>query len=115
VNGFSNISISVKDKDGVPIQNAFVRIFISEQDVTDNTECKFTSSSPLFEDRFTGVDGTTFYNDHNFTHNNSQDLTRVEVVFEKTAFYDEVRLIQVGKYGQNQYVFNIVVKRLNEL
>ncbi len=115
--GNVTISISYKDKMGVPIPNATGRVYIWKQETTDDGTCMPSGfTSPLDEEIFTDAAGNFFINGYPYTFDNSEDLHRVELVIDKTALRTGCREVQVRKYGSSAtFTFNCVGLRLNEL
>jgi len=116
VSGFLRVNISYKDKSGGdPIQGVGGRIFIANQTVIDEEDCEFETISSTHH-FLTGSDGTYSYVGDEYFHDNAQDLHRIEIVFEKNAFFEEYRPpVQVEKYNSATFHFNCVGKRLNAL
>ena len=108
------IDISFKNKAGEPIKEAFGSIFIVHQTVKKDTTCTY-DSYPEDLEFYTDMNGYYGHSGITLHHSNSEDLYRVEVVIPKTAIYNEVRKVQVLKYSNAAFTFNLTGIRLSEL
>lgn len=118
ISGNVSITISYKDKNGIPIPEAPGIVYIWRQEVTTDGSCKVTALglTPLHEDIYTDANGNFVINGYPWTFDEKEELHRVEVIIEKTALYTGCRSVQVRKYGSGAtFVFNCVGLRFTDL
>ncbi|HUR31486.1 MAG TPA: hypothetical protein VMZ69_08625 [Saprospiraceae bacterium] len=114
VSGTLRVNVHLQEKSGASIANATGTLFLTQQEVKPDETCTFTSFT-FVEPIATDNNGNWIYGNHPFTHDNSQDLWRAEVVITKTAIFTECRVVKVIYYPGSQINVKCVVKRLNEL
>ena len=115
VSGIVKVNVSYNKIDGTPIPLANGRIYITDQKVFSIEECLFSTSHDQV-DFVTGSDGKYSYAGDEYSHDNSEDLLRVEVIFFKSGSFDECKpAVQVGKYNNYNFNFNCTGKSLADL
>ena len=115
VSGIVKVNVSFNKSDGTPIPLANGRIYITDQNVLSTSACDFAASSDQV-DFITGPDGKYSYAGDEYSHDNSEDLLRVEVVLFKSGSFEECKpAVQVGKYNNYTFNFNCTGKSLADL
>jgi len=107
------VDISLKNKSGEPLNLVYGNLFVVNQAVKQDT-CAFEAFPEELE-FYTDMSGKYSHHGITITHKNSEDLYRVEVFIPKTALYDEIRTVQVKKYDNAKFIFNLTAVRLSEL
>ena len=107
------VFIHYKDKSGVPIPNATGTVFLTQQEVKPDS-CKFRAFTYI-QDLFTDGNGQFVTQGIFFEQKNSEDLWRVEVSIDKSAFFNGVKKVDVVKYPETSKVISLVGLRLDDL
>lgn len=104
------LEISVRfiwGESGLPVKQAFGSLFISHQKVINNEECTYTVDFVTIVDYITDDEGNFNYVGPTWTHDNSQDLIRVEIYRSGHAIdgYYSYKESFVGVYNQGLFSF----------
>jgi len=102
------ITIELDWEDGHnPVTGAFGKLFIVHQKVNPDNTCTFFVESQQTIDFITGQDGTFTFVGNTWTHDNSEDLIRVEVYRSGSVIdlYGPNREMAVRYYSSGNFVF----------
>jgi len=108
VTGNLKVDIKLRTLQLEPIPEHDIQIFVTHQKVNPDTSCTFqsTMSNVILT---TDIDGEiSWFAPDNFTHDNSEDLYRVQIKVRGDDNWDQADDIQVLKYNQAQFSFYII-------
>ncbi len=102
-----SISVTLKEEGSFPAIGEKGKLFISHQKVTNSEECIYAVESQEVIDFTTDASGSFHYTGSTWTHDNSEDLIRVELNVEGGILYghDGVKEVKVEKYGSGTFYF----------